>query len=106
MDKEPQLRLTWHGHETAEFIAKFISDVKEIKIGLPYDYNHALFHALCPDASTAAVEDLDVSGGPELLSKIAKIGGLEEIEELIKVLDDVNAKVQIVSPPMLIISCP
>ncbi len=106
MKKEPVIKLIWHGHETIEAIKKLLSDVKEIEVELPFDYNHALFHALSPDASNAVMEELDISGGPELLSKIANVSGLEEMEELIEVLEIAKATVQIISPPMLIITFP
>ena len=103
MNKVPQVKLTWHGRETVEAVVKFISDVREIEIELPFNYNHALFHTLNPQASPSVSEDLDITGGPELLAKIATVHGLEELEGLIEALKKVNATVQLVSPPTITI---
>ncbi len=43
MDKEPLLKLTWHGHETAEAIPSLLDRAEQLEINLPADYNHSLF---------------------------------------------------------------
>ena len=106
MDKEPLIRLTWHGHETVSLIPGLINEFEKIEITLPLEYNHALFEKLHPDARAADLEDIDAHGGPELLSRIATISGLEEMEKLTKDLHAVQAEVHIVSPPTLLITMP
>lgn len=105
MNKVLSIKLTWQGKATIQAIKKFINDAEEIKIVLPDNYNHALFHAFSPDASNELMEELNISGGAELLSKISNVSGLEDIKELINIIELTKAKVQIISPPMLIISC-
>ncbi len=103
MEKQPLVSLTWHGHETVAAIPEMLEVTERIEVMLPADYNHALFRALNPDASTADLEQLDVRGGPELLTEMARVNGLQELEMLIDALHAARAQVQIVSPPMLVI---
>ena len=105
MNKAPSIKLTWHGLETVESIKKLLDDVKEIKVVLPFNFNHAIFHELCPDSTSAEMEDINISGGAEIISKLANLSGLEEMEGLVEILDTAKAKVRIISPPMVIISC-
>jgi hypothetical protein len=106
MKKEPLIRLTWRGHETIALIPRLLDQTEQVEIALPADYNHALFHALNPDAPPSAPEDIDASGGPELLADIARIRGLEELATLTGVLSKVQASVRLVSPPTLVIDIP
>lgn len=106
MDREPLVRLMWHGYETIEVIPELLNQAEKIEIQLPADYNHALFRALHPDSPAAEVEDIDISGGPELLNDIATVSGLEAFSVLIQELTAVHASVRILSPPKLVISIP
>ncbi len=106
MEKEPLIELPWHGHETIESIPVLLDQAEKIKITLPTNYNHALFRALHPDKLRVQLEEIDASGGPELLSGIAKVSGLEEFTALIGALAAAQATVQIVSPPTVVITLP
>ena len=106
MDKEPLIRLTWHGHETVSLIPGLLNEFEQIEITLPLEYNHALFEKLHPDARPADLEDIDAHGGAELLSRIATVSGLEELENLTEPLNNAQASVRIISPPTLLISLP
>ncbi|MDT8385869.1 MAG: hypothetical protein RQ736_00005 [Thiogranum sp.] len=103
MEKRPLVALTWHGHETVAAIPEMLEVTERIEVVLPADYNHALFRALHPRASSSDLEQLDVRGGPELLAQMARVNGLQELEILIDALHAARAQVQIVSPPMLVI---
>jgi len=106
MDKEPLIRLTWHGHETVSLIPGLLNEFEQIEISLPLEYNHALFETLHPDARAADLENIDAHGGPELLARIATVSGLEELENLTGLLNNARASVRIISPPTLLISFP
>jgi hypothetical protein len=106
MDKEPLIRLTWRGHETVAAIHRLVNEAETIEVALPADYNHALFRVLNPQASSADLEDLDTDAGPELLTDIARVRGLEDLAALASVLHDAQASVRIVTPPTLVISLP
>ena len=106
MEKEPLIKLTWHGHETVASIPALLDQAGQIEIILPLNYNHALFHRLHPHAPPAELETIDVSGGPELLAKIATINGLEELDALAGTLTATQALVRVVSPPKVVITLP
>lgn len=106
MDREPLIRLRWRGYETIEAIPELLNQAEKIEIQLPADYNHALFCVLHPDSSAAELEDIDTSGGPELLRDIATVSGLEAFSALIQDLSAARASVRIISPPKLIINMP
>ncbi|MBA2484449.1 MAG: hypothetical protein H0V39_08540 [Nitrosomonas sp.] len=104
MNEEPLIRLTWQGQKTVESIPKLLNEAEQIEVTLPMDYNHALFRTLNPDVSVAELEKIDVSGGPELLNRIAAVRGLEELAALAERLNVANISVRIISPPKLILS--
>jgi hypothetical protein len=103
MEKEPLIKLTWRGHETIESIPPLLGDARQIEIILPANYNHSLFCALHPDEPPAQLEEINASGGPELLAVIATVKGLEEFIALARALTTAHIEVQVVSPPSVII---
>jgi hypothetical protein len=103
MEKEPLIKLTWRGRETIESIPPLLGDAREIKIILPANYNHSLFCALHPGEPPAQLEEINASGGPELLSVIATVKGLEEFAALAKALATADTEVQVTSPPSVTI---
>lgn len=104
MDKEPLIKLTWHGEATVENIAALLNQADRIQIALPAEYNHALFRVLHPDAEDAAVESIDINAGPEILNAVAKIRGLESLASLTTILNRAKASVTLLSPPTLVIN--
>lgn len=106
MEKEPLAKLIWHGHETIESIAPLLDTADQIEITLPSNYNHSLFSMLHPGEPPAQLEKIQASGGPELLGDIASIKGLEELKTLIDPLTAAKAKVEVVSPPRIVITLP
>lgn len=106
MEKEPLIKLTWHGRETVASVPALLDQAEQIEIILPLNYNHALFHRLHPHAPPAELEAIDVSGGPELLVKIATINGLEEFDALASKLTTAQTEIRVVSPPKVVITHP
>jgi hypothetical protein len=106
MEKEPLIKLPWHGHETIESIPPLLDKAQRIEITLPSNYNHALFSVLHPGEPPAQLEDIDASGGPELLANIAAVSGLEEFSALTEALTAANARIQVVSPAKIFIMAP
>lgn len=106
MEKEALIELPWHGHETIESIPALLHEAEQIKITLPANYNHALYHALHSEAPRVPLEKIDASGGPELLANIATVSGLEEFTALTDALTAAQATVQVASPPTIVITLP
>lgn len=104
MDREPLVKLVWHGDETVEVIPRLLKTAERIEIALPASYNHALFRTLNPHAPEAALETIQVvDASPDVLSELAKLGGLEPLSTLVETLRDLHASVRIMSPPTIII---
>lgn len=106
MDKQPLLKLTWHGQETVEAVPSLFDCAGQIEIDLPAGYNHSLFRLLHPHASPSQLEDIEASGGPQLLVNISSIKGLEELAKLAEPVTAVHATVRISSPPKVVITLP
>lgn len=104
MEKTPSITLPWHGQETIESIPQLLEHSQQIEVVLPDSYNHALFTALHPDAPPAQLEDMDSSGGPELLGAIAKVKGLEGFAQLMDDAAIADAIVQVVTPARILIT--
>ena len=98
--------LTWQGRRTVQEVKALLGFPTQIEIALPLNYNHTLFHKLHPDAPAYALQELDESAGPELLSVVATVNGLEEFAELVQPVHSVDATVTLVSPPRVIIRVP
>ncbi|SEO56122.1 hypothetical protein [Nitrosovibrio sp. Nv6] len=106
MEKDPLIKLTWRGHETIESIPALLDHAQKLEITLPSNYNHSLFSALHRDEPAAQLEEIDASGGPELLARIATVSGLEEFAALTRPLAAARATVQVESPPKVMITLP
>jgi hypothetical protein len=104
--KEPLISLPWHGYETIESVPALLGDALQIEITLPSNYNHSLFSLLHGDEAPGRVEEIRASGGPQLLAEIATVKGLEELSSLIEPLAAAGAKVQVLSPPRIMITLP
>jgi len=89
-------RLTWRGTKTVVDVARKLAERKAVVLTLPWSYHHAL----CARLSDAEVHGvLDVSGGPELLARLAEITGLHDLAELRAPVTLAGAGVRIHSPP-------
>lgn len=103
MEKEPLAKLVWQGDDTITAVHELLDTVRRIEITLPANYNHALFTALHPDPAVAGAETIDSRAGPELLRTIAQVRGLEPLSALADILRPLDARVQLLSPPLLVI---
>lgn len=103
MEKEPSIKLTWRGHETIESIPPLLGDARQIEIILPANYNHSLFCALHPDKPPVQLEQINASGGSELLVAVSTVQGLEGFAALARALATAHIEVQVTSPARVII---
>ncbi len=103
MDKTPLITLPWRGQETIQAIPQLLDHAQQIEIVLPDSYNHALFTALHPDVPPGQLEDMNSSGGPELLVAIAGVEGLEGFQQLVGAVATANATVEVSTPATIFI---
>lgn len=106
MSHKPRRRLLWKGQSTLRELRELVWTQVDFELELPPDYHFALFRHLYPHAANGP-EPIDVSGGAELIDKVAEIGGLNELAELAVLVDRSHAQVQILSPgPAILIGFP
>lgn len=105
MAQELSVNLTWEGSETIKTILRLTDDPQPggITLELPPNYHHAIFQHLYPGAGAGEIEILDETGTPELLTRIARVRGLEELEKLVDPLRARHAVVQLRDPAVLTI---
>jgi len=101
------VRLNWRGAKTVRAIASFLERQGRVALGLAPDLHHSLFVHLYPQADPGQPEAVDIEGGAELLGRVAGIGGLEELAQLVPALQAADARIQVQSPaPMIQIEIP
>jgi hypothetical protein len=90
-------RLTWRGPQTVAEVARKLAKRKPVVVSLPWSFHHALCVQLCDYAKAHGM--LNVSGGSELLARIAEITGLQDLAQLREPVRLAGASVRVYSPP-------
>jgi hypothetical protein len=90
-------RLTWRGPKSVGEVVRKLAMRKPVVVSLPWSFHHALCVQLCDYAKLHG--RLDVSGGPELLARLAEMTGLHPVAELLEPARVAGAAVRIHSPP-------
>ncbi len=105
MNDKPEEHLIWEGRTTLTALCNLVQARISVELQLPADYHFALFRHLYPNASAGEPEQIDVSGGAELLEKVAEIRGLNELAELAAPIAAAGGQVHIQSPGPGILVC-
>lgn len=104
MDK---VHLLWEGRRTIQRAKEALANAEWVEIRMPDDLNHTLFDRFNPNAPPGEIEELDISGGIEIIEKLGQVRALQDIDQLATSAQEAHAKVRIISPaPRLIISLP
>jgi len=83
MTREPTtVALRWPGTGTLKAARAAIRRGLPVDIELPLEVHYALYKHLHPDRPHSPSEDIDTSGGAELLAPIATVAGLQDLKEL------------------------
>lgn len=90
--------LIWRGAETVTAARAVLAQYGNVEAQLPPDFHHAVFVRLRPQAPPGRAQEVDISGGAELLAHIARIPGLDALARLERPLTEARARVRIVSP--------
>lgn len=98
MFEKPETRLLWDGKSTLLALRELVQARLNFELQLPPDYHFALFRHLYPHAATDAPGRIDISGGAELIGRIADIRGLNELAELASLVAASHAQVRVLSP--------
>ena len=98
--------LRWPGLDSLKAARQAIDAGNEVEIELPVGTHYALYKELHREPLPAA-EQLDVSGGAEILEPLAGIRGLEELAKLRAAVKRAHYRVHLVSPePVLCLRPP
>jgi hypothetical protein len=101
------IALRWPGAGTLKAARAAIRNLAPVEIELPLEVHYALYKHLHPDRPHTPSEDIDASGGAELLSPIASVAGLEELKGLEGAVRRSRYHVRLTSPePYLTLTPP
>ena len=99
--------LRWPGSDTLKAARAAIRSGAGLQIELPLEVHYSLHKHLYPDGAPHASENVDASGGAELLGPIAAVAGLEDLKQLESALRRGHYHVRLTSPdPRLILTPP
>jgi len=90
--------LRWPGTGTMKDARAAIRRGDPIDIELPLEVHYALFKHLHPDRPHTPSEEIDASGGAELLAPIATVAGLQDLKELGSAVRKARYSVRLTSP--------
>lgn len=105
--KQPgKARFLWEGDATVKAAREALARGAAVEIALPLGVHHALFRHLYPDTAQGMPEDLDETGGPELLRRVSTVAGLEELARLERPAKAAGYRVQLLSPDPAVVLIP
>lgn len=90
--------LRWPGTGTLKEARAAIRRGLPVDIELPLEVHYALYKHLHPDRAHSPSEEIDASGGAELLAPIATVAGLQDLKELEPVVRKARYGVRLTSP--------
>ena len=96
--EQPSAVLRWPGADTLKAARAAIRGGKSVEVELPLEVHSALYKHLHPDRPHTPSEDIDASGGPELLGPIAAVAGLQDLQQLAPAVRKAQYRVHLTSP--------
>jgi hypothetical protein len=90
--------LRWPGTGTMKDARAAIRRGEPVDIELPLEVHYALFKHLHPARPHTPSEEIDASGGAELLGPIATVAGLQDLKELEAAVRKAGYRVRLTSP--------
>jgi hypothetical protein len=99
MTREPTtVALRWPGTDTLKAARAAIRSGVPVDIELPLEVHYALYKHLHPDRPHTPSEEIDASGGAELLAPIATVAGLQDLQHLAPAVRRSHYRVHLTSP--------
>jgi hypothetical protein len=96
--EQTTIPLRWPGTDTLKAARAAIRSGMAVEIELPLEVHYALYKHLHPDRPHSPSEDIDVTGGAELLGPVAAVAGLEDLQQLAPALRKGHYRVRLTSP--------
>jgi len=88
----------WPSQGASDALRAALASRRPLIVALPADLHHALFAHLYPEAAPGDPEDIDLSGGAELLDRIAEVASLEPLADLLQPAARNRYRVRVQSP--------
>jgi hypothetical protein len=99
--------LVWPGAESMSKLKRALQEKRQIELVLSAGLHNAFFIRFGANAPPESAGQVDVQGGPELISQIKGIAGLEPLGDLEQPLRAGSWRVTITSPtPRIMLSPP
>lgn len=97
LTNDPRVQMRWSGQSPLEGAVERLNDFGCVEIEMPAEYHHAIYSHLYP-GSWHNLEQVDESGGVELLERIAEVDQLSGLRQLVEALAGRTAHVVVRSP--------
>lgn len=94
--------MRWDGAHSVKAARSAIASGSQVEIELPLEDHYALYRHLHPESPRGGAEDIDASGGAELLASIATVAGLQDIQYLQPSVQRSHYRVRLTSPEPLL----
>jgi hypothetical protein len=94
--------LRWEGPQSVKAAREAIAAGSQVEIELPLEDHYALYRHLHPEATRRAAEEIDASGGAEILASVAAVAGMAEIRRLQPAVRRARYRVRLTSPEPLL----
>jgi hypothetical protein len=96
--EQSTIPLRWPGTDTLKAARAAIRSGMAVEIELPLEVHYALYKHLHPGRAHAPSENIDASGGTELLGAVAAVAGLEDLQQLEPAVRKSHYRVRLTSP--------
>jgi hypothetical protein len=94
-----QRSFLWPGAEAMDEVKSAIARGEAVDLVLPASEHHALYMHLHENAQACDAASLELADGAEILSRIAKLPGFEDLERLVPAVRQHRYRVALDSPP-------
>jgi hypothetical protein len=103
MVREPAIvALRWEGRQSVKAAREAIAAGSQVEIELPLEDHYALYRHLHPEATRRGAEEIDTSGGAEILASVATVVGMAAIRRLQPAVRRARYRVRLTSPEPLL----
>lgn len=93
-----EIRVRWTGTGPIDAVEDTLRHCGRVDVELPAEFHHAIYTHFRPGTYEAHAEQLDEEGGAELLWRVAEVGQLHAIADLIPLVTERHGHVHVYSP--------
>jgi hypothetical protein len=97
------IELDWQGVATVARVKEVLADAREIRIMLPGELHEPVKKQMTAEIDVLLYQKVAVEGDAEQLNRLAAIAPLQALADLVRPVQSLAGRVQVTSPPPLII---